>query len=414
MAVGHTENEKGSALMAAIGLSLVLLILAAGAMPVAVGQLRATGAFRSSVQAHYIADAGIGLAVEWFNQGYGLPASPPLDSSAAPVTYNGAPVSLPDNHPDPYVDASGDTRQGVPSSFAAQLTDQPFGGGRFTVTALLLAVDPELWELRSVGTSTLSTREVRARIRRAQIPFFDGALFGEESVVINGNVVTDSYDSAAGPYGPDNRLLSEASVGSNQDISLTGNTTIYGDATPGPDGALTMGPNVVVAGSTDPRPQARELPPVPDPSGAISLPDISLSGNSTYTLTSGTYRVGRISVTGNASLIVDATGGPVILFIEDSMDVAGNGIVTLSQRPRDFRIFSASEASLTIGGNAAFFGQVYAPAAEVHVVGNGDIYGALVGRQVTLDGNAALHYDLSLADETASGSFRIVSWWRVP
>jgi hypothetical protein len=46
----------------------------------------------------------------------------------------------------------------------------------------------------------------------------------------------------------------------------------------------------------------------------------------------------------------------------------------------------------------------------VKINGNGDVMGSLVGRTVTFNGNAAFHYDESLANEGGDTPFGISRW----
>jgi choice-of-anchor A domain-containing protein len=55
--------------------------------------------------------------------------------------------------------------------------------------------------------------------------------------------------------------------------------------------------------------------------------------------------------------------------------------------------------SIAISGNAALYGAIYAPQAAIRL-NSGAVYGALVGKTVTLNGaNAHLHYDEALRDQ---------------
>jgi hypothetical protein len=46
----------------------------------------------------------------------------------------------------------------------------------------------------------------------------------------------------------------------------------------------------------------------------------------------------------------------------------------------------------------------------VKIVGNGDVMGALVGRDVRVTGNADFHYDESLANWGVNTPFGVVKW----
>jgi hypothetical protein len=63
-----------------------------------------------------------------------------------------------------------------------------------------------------------------------------------------------------------------------------------------------------------------------------------------------------------------------------------------------------------LAGNGALSAAVYAPNADVRINGNGDVMGAVVGRTIELTGNAAFHYDESLADLVADMPFGLDGW----
>ena len=61
-------------------------------------------------------------------------------------------------------------------------------------------------------------------------------------------------------------------------------------------------------------------------------------------------------------------------------------------------------------GNGSLTAVVYAPNGDVTLNGNGDMMGAVVARNITLTGNAAFHYDESLADFGADMPYGVVRW----
>ena len=53
---------------------------------------------------------------------------------------------------------------------------------------------------------------------------------------------------------------------------------------------------------------------------------------------------------------------------------------------------------------------VYAPNATLSINGNGDVQGSFVANNVVMVGNAAFHYDESLANFGGSSPFGISKW----
>ncbi len=139
---------------------------------------------------------------------------------------------------------------------------------------------------------------------------------------------------------------------------------------------------------------------------------LTILGDVTLVLTAGSG-ADAISVTGNASIIIPA-GSSLTVYSEGDFKVAGKGVGNSNVNPATCRIYGVS-ASLSgqlvhVAGNGALVAVVYAPNAEVKINGNSDVMGAIVGRTITLVGNAAFHYDEALAAENDGMPFGIVRW----
>ncbi len=70
----------------------------------------------------------------------------------------------------------------------------------------------------------------------------------------------------------------------------------------------------------------------------------------------------------------------------------------------------AATIFIDVKGNGDFAGIIYAPNADLKIVGNGNVSGAAVGENITMTGNAAFHYDLNLKNFDNEGSFSISRW----
>lgn len=138
---------------------------------------------------------------------------------------------------------------------------------------------------------------------------------------------------------------------------------------------------------------------------------LTILGDVTLVLTASTGKA--LDVTGNASIIVPE-GASLTLYAEGNVLIAGNGLTNTNARPVTVRLFGTGSAdsgqSLQVAGNGALKAVVYAPNADVAINGNGDVMGAVVGRTITFTGNAAFHYDESLANYSDGTPFRVVGW----
>jgi hypothetical protein len=149
------------------------------------------------------------------------------------------------------------------------------------------------------------------------------------------------------------------------------------------------------------------------------IASISLNGNKTLTILGDVTLIltqssgSALDVAGNAAIIVP-DGSSLTVYVEADFKVAGNGVGNGNNRPGTVRIFGTSTSvagqSVQLAGNGALKAVVYAPNGDIKINGNGDIMGALVGNTVTFTGNAAFHYDESLASEGTDTSFGISRW----
>jgi hypothetical protein len=147
---------------------------------------------------------------------------------------------------------------------------------------------------------------------------------------------------------------------------------------------------------------------------------ITLSGNDSLTvlgdvtiiLTSSTGTQ-SISVTGNASINVPDKSS-LTIYVEGDVKIAGKGLANGNNQPISCQIWGTNKSpagqQIDLTGNGGLKTVVYAPNGDVKVSGNGDVMGSLVASSITLAGNAAFHYDESLAERESNAPFTIAKW----
>jgi hypothetical protein len=74
-------------------------------------------------------------------------------------------------------------------------------------------------------------------------------------------------------------------------------------------------------------------------------------------------------------------------------------------------VSSSSQGVLLSGGSSAYM-TVYAPRAKVTLMGDSDLFGAIVGGTIVNTGAVRLHYDQKLIDNE-DGSVTLASWKEV-
>lgn len=146
---------------------------------------------------------------------------------------------------------------------------------------------------------------------------------------------------------------------------------------------------------------------VASPGVTLYLPGgISLSGGGQLTVGTNAdltiYTGGSISTSGNAAInnVNQISLALSIYGLPPGVDTAGDNV--------------SGCTSISVGGNGAGTGFVYAPQASLTFTGGGsgvyDIVGAYFVHDITLNGHFNFHYDKALYDRGPSRGFVAVSW----
>lgn len=153
----------------------------------------------------------------------------------------------------------------------------------------------------------------------------------------------------------------------------------------------------------------------------LTLPSVSLSSSVKITMVGGspasTYNFNSISTAGSAAIAVKATSNtqsaivnivgknPDGSAIATPLDFAGgsfaspdiSGCSNCSRYDASLlQILYAGTGTINLVGNSAAAATVYAPNATANVNGTADIYGSLLAKRLSNNGNANIHYDRRL------------------
>lgn len=315
---------------------------------------------------------------------------------------------------------------------------------------------PHAVALAQVGSDSLSAGSRMLEITLSRRSYFANGIVARDSVKFSGtNTTVDSWNSdpdndaatAAIPYGDTVRSDrgSIATLAVENTAMLVNQADVWGYVATG-GGAPEVGTNGSIRGADTPEDVqidparvttdfSADLPmltapidgtpiaTVGDTLGTIGettrwrISSISLNGNKTLTILGDVTLIltattgSALDVTGNASIIIP-DGSSLTVYVESDLKVAGNGFANDNTRPSSCRIYGTNTADqdIHLAGNGALKAVVYAPNADVQINGNGDIMGAVVGRVVTFTGNAAFHYDESLAYEGDNTPFGVTRW----
>jgi hypothetical protein len=257
------------------------------------------------------------------------------------------------------------------------------------------------------------------------------------AITFSGNGSTDSYSTAgytsanASSAYAATKAKTGGNIGTNGTVSLSGNATIGGsigasNAKRGscPDGLSASGNAgmfsnpanqlVQIPITTFPTPPAPSpLPPTTNVSYSGnsstsitpgSYSNITVSGNAKLTLAPGTYNINSLTVSGNAAVTISPVGAVVFNIAgtgqNTPLSLSGNGITNPSEIPNNVRINYAGSGSITLSGDSDFYAVVDAPNATVTYSGNGNFYGSIIGNRIVDTGNGAIHYDTNASAAT--------------
>ena len=308
-----------------------------------------------------------------------------------------------------------------------------FQDGYYTVT-ISTNWDPVIISragMRAPGQTNYSIFR-KIRVQATNQPLWTAAIEALECVTLSGNGIKfDSYNSLDplysdpdGTYNP-NKVKAGGDVacyGSGMQLDL-GNADIAGSIKTGPDTTFTMGPNASVGDLTwgnglQPghyeQVENTDWPNLVAPVGNFPRPQPSnLPGETTYqfVLGDGIYSIdnvnGSILVKGKATLVVRQkltlqsavirSNAQLIVYMDGS-DATVNDLGNQSTDALHFMYFgSYNNVSVKMGGNSAFCGVVYAPAAFLLLNGGGkdavDFSGAIIARCVKVTGHYSFHFD---------------------
>jgi hypothetical protein len=272
-------------------------------------------------------------------------------------------------------------------------------------------------------------------VQRKPLNLSSLGIFSSKDFRINPNTLMDSYDSSQGTYGEHLawRKNEQTVVGSNYSVSVASGSSVLGDVHYGPTGSLSVAAGAVVTGKKQQSPAPTPLPPVevPDtplaPSLTVGAADVtvippgehgylSLKVKGKAVLTGPMTAVfGALSVENNATLSFDNSKGPIDIYVTGDLSLdAGSVAATVSDDPNmlSIQISSDENKSCVLGARSLFYGQIYAPQAQVKVLPNFEVFGSLVAGEIVISAQSRMHYDRNTMP-TRQGVLPQLWSWRV-
>lgn len=432
---GHRHSrlmtERGSILLGGLVSAAVLTLLGLALFDLTVVESRLVTDRESRTQAVFTAEAGVQNG--FYQMAKGTPTFDAVYAGAGGMAITSGSLT---------VQLSGHTSS---SSYVVTKVDNPTGPGPTTPSCDTV----QCVRIRSTGNGPKTVlypsgpsaviEVVFSRNGLPGTPVFQFALEGAGSVKVSGGT-TDGYDPSTGcgtpPCAYSNSGSTKNSV-SDGDVSSNGNITLQGGTINGDVYAsgTTTDNKTKVSGTTNTGVAPQPMTPVPscyDPSatppqlyspassltiaGASYNPTtgaLSMSSGDIVTLNRGTTYCFSTFIQMGGTLQLSSTGtGPVLVYTTGRIRTAAAGtMVNSTHDPTQLQFLSSCTTDCT-GANQMQFsagGQdymtVYAPGADIIVQSGANIYGAIVGNNVTMSGGA-VHFDEALrtANNIVGGS----------
>jgi hypothetical protein len=433
-------NEKGSALILALILLLVLSIIAVSLSFLSQAETWSSLNYRLMSQARYGAESGLNKAMNHLIYAYVPPGTvgDPMTAynmNVSPVTSGGNPVILSantsqsSNYPVSAVQTAFNTAaqgtlangQGGSMSYAAYAT--LLSMRQLSVYGSATPVTIQTWQITADGTiSGVRNAQVQVSgiLERQTTPVFSYAVFatynGCSALTFGGGGITDSYDSSTVSGGSVTKQAYGGNVGTNGNLAENGNpTTIEGSLSTPRTGVGTCSSSNITAWTNNqgtvtggivelPQPITYPTPTIPPPgatdlsmtknwdcpSGANAITGCSTSGSGKF-IPPGSY--GNINLTGGALLHLSAgtyninsisEAGQSQVIIDSSpviMNVAGNN----SSNPIDLTGGGVANATL----NPSNFQISYAGTGTINVKGGAQASALVYAPNATFSFNSA-------------------------
>ena len=126
----------------------------------------------------------------------------------------------------------------------------------------------------------------------------------------------------------------------------------------------------------------------------------------------------------NTKLIVDASAGPVEIYVVNDFVLNSNSLVaSTTYTPADVAIYLQSDNvidpnlnvdldDVDLDSNVEVYGTIYAPNASIDINSNFELFGAVMAYELHLDSNSYIHFDEALLNNFPVGppDYRAMLW----
>ncbi len=412
MGVANMKNENisrdhrsGIVLFAVMGIILITSLLAATLAVVSVRNVDMTASYKGTVDALFAADAGLQYVKYQIMRD--------LSNGSLALT-----------NPVETVSYSATT-----------------GYSFRTVHMLEQTADPELYRVAITGVVRHSRAVVEALFKRGS--FADLGLFADETLETKAYSGIYTYDSRVTHMPTPEDSLGGGLIGANGEMITYQDTLIDGSFTLGSDGAgqdgswrespvggsIIYGEPAISVDRVDPDPLgiwsgdlAEEFDyysyDINNSNGSASPPIpangwVRISNQETNTLSAGNYYIDQITLNNSATLDIDASSGPVTIYLTGSFEAKEGSIINIKGAPTDLTIYcnaTGPKATIILKHEGGFKGLIYAPASSVQIRNSGDFYGVAWARNIDIKNAGEVYVDFALTHKYPNNTIHYISW----
>lgn len=132
------------------------------------------------------------------------------------------------------------------------------------------------------------------------------------------------------------------------------------------------------------------------------IQEVKAGSNTAFRLTSTQfpYYIENLDLANNAQMIIDPnpSGGTVVVYVQNIVGGAfnGNQTVNAAGHPTNFQLIYLGTDPLNLNGTAEMKVALVAPKSQLTVSGSFEFYGAILAKELLLQGSGGVHYDESL------------------
>lgn len=387
-------NEKGVVLVTALLFMAIITIAGTSAYFTSSNELQISGNYKRMKQSFYDSEAGVTYTLAVIEN----------DLALGNITLTNATETI--------------TNYSAPTGYS------------FTPVTTLTQVSANTYSFQVTGNEGGSSATLEVVFERGSLLSY--AVFGDAQLDLPSSLGVHSYDSGTTPNPTPSDTTNEADVGSNGAVFVDLNTeidgnVILGNATDGTEAVLTEIGTPIIHGSIQDKDRQD-----PDPLGAsggdlandftnyaasndnlsagIAGTSVNITSGDTVSMTTGNYYFTDVTVNSGATLDIDATGGPVNIYLSGPLSADFGSSVNITGLPANVTIYSDTAALIAFSHNNDFKGTIYAPYSDIFMMNQSDIYGSLWGASVFTYNSGDFYYDTSLKNKWMADTVTIVSW----